>query len=615
MPGRILQEDVDLVRERSPVADVIGDYVDLRHAGGGSLKGLCPFHDERTPSFTVTPGRGLYFCHGCHEGGDVIRFVMRIEGLPFAAATEQLAARAGIQLRYEQDTRPRSRQAGQRQRLAEANQAAARFYAAQMNRPAGEPAREYLAGLGAAETDSERAGAGWAPEAGGLAAHLAALGFSAGELLRAGLARPTGTGEVADAFTGRLMWPVRDTAGQVTGFGAQDIAGGGYLWTADSAVFRRDRMLYGADLARRETSRRRLAVVAATPADVLACRAAGIPGAVAACGTPLGEEHARALRDLIGDPAGPPGEVTLILPGPGLEAAAARMLPLEGTLGAPLYAVTLPDGVTVAGLRAARGDAAVRGLVARRAPLADVAVRAVLSRHDLGTPAGREAAAGVAARLIARVPDRAAWPLHAAALAARPGFPGRDRILDQARQAAGDGERDRDPYPGAAAEREVLRLAVQRPWLAGPEFDALPPDAFTVPAHAGVLELIRSLGGTAAAGGGWPGALLAAAPDGQARDLVTGLATEPLRSPGEPDGQYADMLLARLRERHAARETAAAMARLQRTSPAADPAAYRRMIGRLMELGRQREWLAGRAAPRARPPARPPGQAAPRPGR
>ncbi len=128
MPGRIRQEDIAAVRERSPIADVVGEYLQLRPAGGGHLKGLCPFHDERTPSFNVTPGKELYHCFSCGEGGDVIKFIMKLESLQFGEAVERLAARAGIELRYEAGGYVPGQETGQRRRLIEAHRQAHEFY-------------------------------------------------------------------------------------------------------------------------------------------------------------------------------------------------------------------------------------------------------------------------------------------------------------------------------------------------------------------------------------------------------------------------------------------------------------------------------------------------------
>ncbi len=181
--GRIRDEDVALVRERSPIDDVIGEQVQLKNAGGGNLKGLCPFHDEKSPSLSVSPGRGLFHCFGCGAGGDVIRFVEQVEHIGFGEAVEKLAARAGVQLRYV-DTGGRSVAPqvprGQRGRLVEASAAAARFYAEQLSTPDAAPAREFLTGRGFDRTAAERFGCGYAPSGwDALTTHLRRAGLHA----------------------------------------------------------------------------------------------------------------------------------------------------------------------------------------------------------------------------------------------------------------------------------------------------------------------------------------------------------------------------------------------------------------------------------------------------
>ena len=222
MAGRIRDEDVALVRERSPIADVVGEHLQLRSAGGGELKGLCPFHEERSPSFHVAPQRGFYHCFGCGEGGDVITFVTKMELLSFAEAIERLAQRAGIELRYEHGGAAPSRQHGVRTRLVEAHRAAEEFFAGQLTDSA-EAAigREFLHARGFDLTTAAAYGVGYAPQSWDtLVRHLAGRGFSREELLAGGLASAGRQGPI-DRFRGRLVWPIRDITGDTIGFGAR----------------------------------------------------------------------------------------------------------------------------------------------------------------------------------------------------------------------------------------------------------------------------------------------------------------------------------------------------------------------------------------------------------
>ncbi|MBV9093374.1 MAG: DNA primase, partial [Streptosporangiaceae bacterium] len=319
MAGRIRDEDIAAVRERSPVDEVIGEYLQLRNAGGGSVKGLCPFHDEKTPSLNVTPSRGLWYCHGCGEGGDAIKFVQKIDALAFTEAVEKLAARAGIELRYEQGGYVPGQEQSQRRRLVDAHRAAAEYYAGRLAGPDAGHARSFLSERGFEAADAERFGVGYSPAAWEeLTRHLRGRGFTDAELVTAGLARQGRRG-LADRFRGRLMWPIRDLSGDVIAFGARKLDeaddGPKYLNTPETPLFRKSAVLYGADLAKREIARRRQAVIVEGYTDVMACHLAGVPTAVATCGTSFGDEHVKVLRRLIMDTEGSAGEVIFTFDG------------------------------------------------------------------------------------------------------------------------------------------------------------------------------------------------------------------------------------------------------------------------------------------------------------
>ena len=242
MAGRIRDEDIAVVRERSAIDEVVGEYLQLRNAGGGSLKGLCPFHDEKTPSFNVTPARGLWYCFSCADGGDVIKFVEKIDNLTFPEAVERLAARAGIELRYEQGGRVPGQEQSQRRRLLEAHKAAAEFYAERLHTLTARPAREFLSERGFELADAEGFGVGYSPpEWEALTRHLRGRGFTDAELMAGGLASQGRRGPV-DRFRGRLMWPIRDLTGDVIAFGARKLAvdddGAKYLNTPETPLFK-----------------------------------------------------------------------------------------------------------------------------------------------------------------------------------------------------------------------------------------------------------------------------------------------------------------------------------------------------------------------------------------
>jgi DNA primase len=642
--GRIRDEDIAAVRERSPIDEVVGEYLQLRNAGGGSLKGLCPFHDEKTPSFNVTPARGLFYCFSCAEGGDAIRFVQKIDGLSFVEAVERLAARAGVDLRYEQGGYVPGQEQSQRRRLIDAHRAAADFYAERLGGSDAAPARAFLAERGFELADVQRFGVGYSPKAWeDLTRHLRGRGFTDSELITAGLAREGNRG-TRDRFRGRLMWPIRDLSGDVIAFGARKLDpeddGPKYLNTPETSLFRKSTVLYGADLAKREIAQRRQAVIVEGYTDVMACYLAGVPTAVATCGTSFGEDHIKVLRRLIMDSDSFMGEVIFTFDGDAAgQRAAQRAFGMEAKFATQTYVTVEPNGLDPCDLRLAHGDGAVRDLVARRVPLFEFAIKGVLGRHDLNTTEGQLAALDEAAPILARIKDQGLRARYAVNLDRWLGLMDERFVLTRVRAHAGDtgparrrpgqdrsqGSRGEQPGsfgtngngrgnggsrgdagppydlgdPVVVAEREALKLAVQRPALCGPEFDALGADAFTAPVHRSVFTLIAACGGTTSGGGSprqWAARLREEAPNERAQAFVTALAVEPLQSTREPDAKYADVLLAKVGELAVSREITSVKARLQRMNPVEEQAGYNRMFGDLVGLEKRRKALLDRAA-------------------
>jgi DNA primase len=654
--GRIRDEDIALVRERSAIEEVVGEYLQLRNAGGGSLKGLCPFHDEKTPSFNVTPARGLWYCFSCSEGGDVIRFVQRIDSLSFAEAIERLAARAGIDLRYEQGGHVPGQEQSQRRRLIEAHRAAADFYAGRLVSADAAPARAFLSERGFEAADTERFGTGYAPsEWDALTRHLRGRGFTDAELLLGGLASQGRRGLV-DKFRGRLIWPIRELTGDVIAFGARKLLdednGPKYLNTPETPLFRKSSVLYGADLARRDIAQRRQAVIVEGYTDVMACHLAGVTTAVATSGTSFGDGHITILRRLLMDDSQFRGEVIFTFDGDQAgQRAALRAFGMEEKFVTQTFVAVQPDGLDPCDLRLKLGDGAVRDLVARRVPLFEFAVRSALREHDLETAEGRLAALDDAAAIVARIKDRGLRKVYAGNLdrwlglmdqelvlsrindripagqrrgsaagqrSAGPGSPGAPRggSVPSPRPARDDaqagsagwqesGLRAGSSYdlsdPVANLERQALKLAVQRPALCGPAFDALGAEEFTVPVHAAMRDLIAGCGGVAGAGSAreWSERLRGAAPSDTARAFVTRLAVEPLQAPGvdaEPNARYADGVLARVEELAISRQIAVVKSRLQRMNPVEEQAAYNRLFGDLVALEERRKPLLERAS-------------------
>jgi DNA primase len=608
--GRIRDEDVALVRQRTSIADVVSEQVTLKPGGVQTLKGLCPFHDEKTPSFTVRVDKGVFYCFGCGKGGDAISFVMEVDKLSFVEAVEHLAKRAGIQLRYaEAGPAPTRAAQGQRQRLAAAHAAAAEFYAEQLLSPPARAAREFLARRGFDRDAAQRYGCGFAPDSWeALTRHLRQRGYSDTELVTAGLARPARSGSLIDRFRGRLLWPIRDISGEVIGFGARKLAedddGPKYLNTPETPIYKKSQVLYGIDQAKRDIAKQGKVVIVEGYTDVMACHLAGVPTAVATCGTAFGSEHISVLRRLLMDTDAFTGEIIFTFDGDeaGQQAALRAFESDQRFVGRTFIAIS-PDNLDPCDLRLHKGDAAVRDLVARREPLVDFALRQVLARHDLDTVDGRVEAMRRAAPLVARLKDREKRHGYARKLAGDLGMPEEQVIRavapavrgqDQARAA-----RSRPAAVNAATmvEREAVKLAIQEPVLAGPLFDALGVEAYHHPLHAAIRTAIAEAGGAASATSGavWVQRVRDACPDLAAAAMVGELAVEPLRLAGDPDPHYVRVTLARLELVTVDARVAELKSRVQRVNPVTDKEAYLGLAAELFSLEQHARALRERA--------------------
>ena len=619
MAGRIRNEDIALVRERSPIADVVGEYLQLSNAGGGNLKGLCPFHEEKTPSFNLTPANGMWYCHGCGEGGDVITFIEKIEHLSFAETMERLAAKAGIDLQYEQGGYAPRKDQGQRARLIEAHRAAAEFYAEQLATPDAAAGRTFLAQRGFEPAHAEHFGVGYAPrEWEALVRHLRGRGFSDREMIAGGLAKEGRRGPM-DRFRGRLIWPIRDLTGDVVGFGARklydDDDGPKYLNTPESPLFKKGSVLYGADLAKKEIARRRQAVVVEGYTDVMACHLAGVQTAIATSGTSFGDDHIKILRRLLMDQSEFRGEVIFTFDGDSAgRRAALRAFADEQKFVTQTFVAVQPDGLDPCDLRLKHGDAAVRDLVAARVPLFEFAIRSVIAGHDLDTAEGRLAALDAAAPVVARIKDRGLRQMYAVNLDRWLGIMDEEFVLRRvsahgartngaaAAAAANQGRAAQPPQydlsdPAIQIERETLKLAVQRPAIMGPVFDALADEVFTAPPHRDIRAVITALGGVTGVtdAAGWVARLRDQAPNDEVRKMITRLAVEPPRSNHDSDDRYAAAMLARIQELQLTREIAALKSKLGRLNPVENQEDYNRLFGDLVALEQQRRVLRERA--------------------
>ncbi len=624
MAGRIREEDIAEVREKSRIDEVVGDYVTLRNAGGGSMKGLCPFHDEKSPSFNVNPSRNFYHCFGCQEGGDVISFLMKIDGLSFTEAIERLADKVGITLRREEgddrDDRPKG---PPRMRLIEANRAAQEFYAEQLAGPDAGPGRVFLNERGFDRAAAEMFGMGWAPRDGeALLRHLRGRGFSVDEAVGAGVVK---VGRSAyDAFRGRLLWPIRDPSGATIGFGARriledDKIEAKYLNTPETTLYKKSQVLYGIDLARKDIAKSSQAVVVEGYTDVMACHLAGVTTAVASCGTAFGEDHTRVLRRFLHDHEEFRGEVIFTFDGDAAgQNAALKTFQGDERFVAQTYVAIEPDGLDPCEVRIKKGDAAVRDLVARRVPLYRFVLGNVVAQFDLDRADGRVAAVREAAKLVTSSRDSSvANSSYARDIAALTGMDPVD-VQAEVRRAAGRGgggssgsskaaasqspasePKPRSAYPDLrdprfSIERETLKLVIQAPMAIGRTTADIGSNDFTHPVFRGVWELVAAAGGTVAGADddGWAARLRDAADDPAVSSAITALAVEPLMK--APDAAYVGSYVFKLLELTAQRRIADIKSKLQRTNPVDQAADYNRMFGELAALEQHRRTLRDR---------------------
>ncbi len=423
---RIRQADVDEVKARTNIADIVGERVALRNAGVGSLKGLCPFHDEKSPSFHVRPQVGYYHCFGCGESGDVYSFLAAMDHVSFAEAVERLAGRLGYALHYE-DGGAAPETSG-RARLYAANSAAADFFREQLLSPEAETGRRFLGERGFDAGAAAHFGVGFAPRGwDGMHKALRAKGFTDEELSAAGLLS-TGQRGMYDRFRGRLVWPIRDVTGQTIGFGARklfdDDQGPKYLNTPETPIYKKNQVLYGLDLAKRDIARgdpRRVVVVEGYT-DVMACHLAGLTTAIATCGTAFGTEHIKVLRRVMGDDSGA-GEVVFTFDGDEAgQKAALRAFSEDNRFTAQTFVAVAPDGLDPCDLRLQRGDAAVRALMDAKVPLFEFAMDRRLDGFDLATVEGQVGALRAAAPIVAEIRDPLVRPGYERVLARRLGL-------------------------------------------------------------------------------------------------------------------------------------------------------------------------------------------------
>jgi DNA primase len=631
MAGRISDRDIAAIREKANIEDVVGDYVQLKRAGADSLKGLCPFHDEKSPSFHVRPNHGQFHCFGCAEGGDVYAFIQKIEHVGFVEAVELLADRVGHTITYTGAAATNvQRDRGSRSRLIAANAEAAAFYAQALESDEAAPARKYLTERNFDGEAARRFGCGFAPSGWDtLTKHLQRKGFEFKELETAGLSRQGRRGPM-DRFHRRLLWPIRTSAGEVIGFGARrlfddDPMEAKYINTPETPLYKKSAVMFGIDLAKRDIAKGHQAVVVEGYTDVMAMHLSGVTTAVASCGTAFGDEHLAMLRRLMMDDSFFRGELIYVFDGDEAgKAAALKAFGGEQHLAGQSFVAVAPDGMDPCDLRLASGDGALRDLVARRTPLFEFAIRAALSEIDLDSAEGRVAALRRCAPMVAQIKDPTLRDEYARQLAGWVGWSDVAQVVGRVRAEAKSptSQSRAKPRRAAAAEadsgaaeftalrpdphdptlwpqREALKSALQYPALAGPVFDTLTVESFTHPGYAAVCTAILAAGGTATGIGGaeWLDAVRQKAPSPAAGGLINELGVEAIRvNDDEKLPRYIASVLARLQEVWVGRQIAEVKSKLQRMSPVEQGDEYHALFGDLVAMEAYRRSLLQQAS-------------------
>ena len=615
MAGRIRSSDIEEVKARINIADVVGEYVQLKTASVGSLKGLCPFHDEKSPSFNVRPVQGFYHCFGCGEGGDVFKFLQQLESISFTEAVEKCAAKIGFTLTYEAGSeKPEN---NQRARVLEANTAAAAFFVENLMIDEAQTARDFLKGRGFDRDAASHFGVGYAPKGwSNLVDHLASKGFTQEELVVAGLATKSDRGAY-DKFRGRVIWPIRDSSAQVIGFGArklyEDDQGPKYLNTSETPAYHKSQVLYGLDLAKKDISKRQQVVVVEGYTDVMACHLAGITTAVATCGTAFGDEHIRIINRMLTGGDVPAQVIFTFDPDAAGQKAAMRAFADSQKFSAQTFIAVGPDGLDPCDLRQQRGDAAVQTMIDQKKPLFEFAIRRQLEKFDLSSIEGRVAAARAAAPIIAGIRDAALRPSYIRELAGWVNLDGNEvsQLVDTAVKAArhesvadlrrGQPEPPVDDRPEPAFgevnlkdpinrfERQVLEVLVQLPKAVSADNAKRILDAgFSAPAHAELgHRMLSQLGDLHQAN--WLASLDGALTE-ELRPLLRTIAAQPLPANDEANlVRYAQGVFGRAVENVITRQKADLLAQLRRSAD--DPVLSAELQRELVKLEAERRIL------------------------
>ena len=587
MAGRIRDEDVAAVNERTDIVKLVSGYLTLKKAGHDRFVGLCPFHTEKTPSFGVSPSKGLYHCFGCGKGGDAIGFLRDVEHLEFAEAVERLAKEAGVALRYEGDTPAERRVASKRQALVRANEAAFELYhRTLLEAKEGEEARRYLETRGIDREVAAEFEIGYAPAYPDFLLRRLVKSLSAELLVEAGLALKDQEGNVRDRFRRRITFPVHDLSGKAVGIGARILPGGRedgpkYLNSPETPVYRKAEVLYNLQRAKASATRSGEVFLVEGYTDVIAMVRAGVTNTVATCGTALGEGHFRlasrfAQRMVLAFDSDDAGA-----------RAAERAFEFVERFPVQPVVLILPEGLDPADFVDQHGGERLRELAAGAVPLVEYMVRRTVGRHDLSTIEGQSAAVAAAVPLLEQLGDPVRQSEYAHLLAELAGVSEGSVVLKLERQLSGRPVEVQQAVKRASAqervEREMLRILARDDVAYRSIAPRLSDEHFRSSRNRQLMALIREADGRVSGASSEGG-------DDEVVQALTALALEPLDGDQLPG--YPEEVWARLQEFLLRRRSVALRQQLQKMNPVTDPRydeLFQRLIAADGELRRLRE--------------------------
>jgi len=599
MPGRIRNDDIALVRDKSRIDEVVREHVALKSAGS-SLKGLCPFHDEKTPSFHVTPSKGFWYCFGCGEGGDVFSFIQKVEHSTFSEAVEKLANKYNISLRYEENyTNPNT---GQRSKVLEANKLASEFYQNNLESPEAEIGRKFLKERGFDKNSAQLFNIGYANKNwDNLTKFLKQKGFTEQELVFAGLSI-TGQKGTYDRFRGRLIWPIKDASGEVVGFGARrlfdDDQGPKYLNTPETLVYKKSQVLYGLDQAKKEITSKKQVVIVEGYTDVMACHLSGVKTAVATCGTAFGEDHARILRRFLMDEEQFTGEIIYTFDGDEAgQKAALKAFNLDQTFSTRTFVAIEKNGLDPCDLRQKSGNDAIVALIASKVPLFEFVIKNAISKFDLNNAEGRVLALKAAAPIVSNIKDKALKPEYVRLLAGWLGIEinsVEQAVKDNNRQirtvaVAPQNNQNNKENIESSIEKEALKLIFQFPLLVSEWIKQINAETFTQSKFRELFEVLEKI----VVSDDLIAKLLEENEDEEFKNIIAALSVEDFKA--IVDKKYVDSIFARLLELSTSRTIADLKSQLQRLEPETNSKDHDKMFQDLLELEEYRRALREKA--------------------